>query len=99
MFVGEDKGDKVGNGVGVGRHLKKGAHHWSDHSALLSVLVDFFLEWACVAWCCALLQIEFPCLLILLPVDFLLPFGDNCARQARALCWVLVITRLGLHVC
>jgi len=45
---------------------------------LLSVLVEFFPEWTRAAWCCALLQVEFPCLLVILLVDFLLPFDDNC---------------------
>jgi hypothetical protein len=42
VFVSEDRGDKAGDGVGVGRQLSKGPHHWSDHTALLSVLVEFF---------------------------------------------------------
>jgi hypothetical protein len=42
---------------------------------------------------------SFLLLLVILLVDFLLPFGDNCACRTRALCWVLVIARLGLHVC
>jgi hypothetical protein len=50
----------------------------------LAALAQFFLESACVAWCCALLQVNFPCFLVVLSVDFLLPFGGNCVRQARA---------------
>jgi hypothetical protein len=46
--------------------------------------LEQFLEWASVAWCCALLQVEFPGFLVVLSVDFLLLFGGNCARQARA---------------
>ena len=37
---GEDRGNQVGNGVGVGRHLCKGPYHRSDHSALLAVIVE-----------------------------------------------------------
>jgi hypothetical protein len=67
--------------------------------AFFPVLVEFFPEWIRAAWCCALLQVEFPCLLVILLVDFLLPFGGNCACRTRAPCWLLVIARLGLHVC
>ena len=80
MFVGKDRGDKAGDGVGTGRHLSEGSNHWIDHSALLSVLVEFFPEWTRAAWCCALLQVELPCLLVVLPAGFLLPFVGNCAR-------------------
>jgi hypothetical protein len=73
VFVGEDRCDEVSDGVGVGRHLSKGPnYYWSDRSAFLAVLVEFSLEWARVAWCCVLLQVEFPCLLVVLPVDLLL---------------------------
>jgi hypothetical protein len=46
-------------------------------SALLAVLAEFFLEWNRVTSCCALLQVEFPCLLVDIPVAFLLPLWLN----------------------
>ena len=97
VFVGNrGRAGKAGDGKGTERHLSKGPIHWSNHSALLSILVEFFLEWARAAWRCTLLQVEPPCLLAVLPVGFLLPFGGKCARQARVPCWLLAIARLGL---
>ena len=49
VFVGKDRGGKAGDGVGAGRHLSKGLHHWSDNSTLL--LAEFYLERACVTQC------------------------------------------------
>jgi hypothetical protein len=49
---------------GAGRHLSKGScegsHHWSDHSALLPVLAEFFLGTG-------------PCRLVLCPVPGRVP--------------------------
>ena len=36
----EDRGDQVGNSVGVARHLCKGSYHRSDHSAFFAVFVE-----------------------------------------------------------
>jgi hypothetical protein len=80
---------KASDGVGVGRNLSKDPHHWSDHSALLPVLIEFFPEWTRATWCCALFQVEFHCLLVILLVDFLLPFSDNCACRTKALCFLI----------
>ena len=37
---GEDRGDQVGKGAGVGRLLCKGSYHRSDHSALLALFAE-----------------------------------------------------------
>jgi len=40
VVCGEDRGEQVDYGVGVGRHLCRAPHHRNNHSALLALFIE-----------------------------------------------------------
>ena len=97
---GEDRGDQVGNSVDAGfAKAPVGCTTRAITRPFWLYSLRDLLKWPRVAWCRARLQVDFCCLLMVLVVDFPLSLGDYCVYRAGWLCCILVVARLGLHVC